>query len=150
MEHTGHIKINRKNVPYHLIDDKVTLIPNNTYSELFPSEIKEKEIIKGITTGNREVAFLNCRYSSNRLAYQILIISTCNTGLYEEISSFDRICFEGKPVNVFAGPGRAYISETGNDISKRMKSITPRNWDDLNVGTNLKIRNRSLKLKRGG
>lgn len=27
MEHTGHIKVNRKNVPYHLLDDKVTLIP---------------------------------------------------------------------------------------------------------------------------
>ena len=116
MEHTGHIKINRKNVPYHLVDDKVTLIPFDTYSALIPSEIKEKEIIKGITTGNREVAFLNCKYSSNRLAYQVLIISSCNTGLYEDISSFDRICFEGKPVNVFAGPGRAYISEDGYDI----------------------------------
>ena len=93
MEHTGHIKINRKNVPYHLVDDKVTLIPFDTYSALIPSEIKEKEIIKGITTGNREVAFLNCKYSSNRLAYQVLIISSCNTGLYEDISSFDRICF---------------------------------------------------------
>ena len=146
MEHTGHIKINRKNVPYHLIDDKVTLIPNDTYSALFPSKIEEKEIIKGITTGNREVAFLNCRYSSNRLAYQILVISTSNTGLYEDISSFDRICFEGKPINVFAGPGRAYVSEDGDDISKRMKSITPRNWDDLNVETNLKIKNREMKL----
>ena len=44
MEHTGHIKINRKNVPYHLVDDKVTLIPFDTYSALIPSEIKEKEI----------------------------------------------------------------------------------------------------------
>lgn len=146
MEHTGHIKINRKNVPYHLVDDKVTLIPFDTYSALIPSEIKEKEIIKGITTGNREVAFLNCKYSSNRLAYQVLIISSCNTGLYEDISSFDRICFEGKPINVFAGPGRAYISEDGYDISKRMKSITPRNWDDLNAETNLKIKNREMKL----
>lgn len=146
MEHTGHIKINRKNVPYHLVDDKVTLIPFDTYSALIPSEIKEKEIIKGITTGNREVAFLNCKYSSNRLAYQVLIISSCNTGLYEDILSFDRICFEGKPVNVFAGPGRAYISEDGYDISKRMKSITPRNWDDLNAETNLKIKNREMKL----
>ena len=145
MEHTGHIKINRKNVPYHLVDDKVTLIPFDTYSALIPSEIKEKEIIKGITTGNREVAFLNCKYSSNRLAYQVLIISSCNTGLYEDILSFDRICFEGKPVNVFAGPGRAYISEDGYDISKRMKSITPRNWDDLNAETNLKIKNREMK-----
>ena len=107
---------------------------------------EEKEIIKGITTGNREVAFLNCKYSSNRLAYQVLIISSCNTGLYEDILSFDRICFEGKPVNVFAGPGRAYISEDGYDISKRMKSITPRNWDDLNAETNLKIKNREMKL----
>lgn len=146
MEHTGHIKVNRKNVPYHLLDDKVTLIPYDTYSALFPSEIKEKEIIKGITTGNREVAFLNCRYSNNRMAYQALIISECNTGLYENISSFDRICFEGRPVNVFAGPGRAYDSEEGYDISKRMKSITPKNWDDLNVETKLKIRNREMRL----
>lgn len=146
MEHTGHIKINRKNMPYHLIDDKVTLIPYDTYSALIPSEIKEKEMIKGITTGNREVVFLNCRHSNNRLSYQALVISTCNTGLYEDISSFDRICFEGKPINVFAGPGRAYISEEGYDISKRMKSITPRNWDDLNVETNIKIKNREMKL----
>lgn len=146
MEHTGHIKINRKNVPYHLIDDKVTLIPYDTYSALFPSEIKEKEVINGITTGNRKVTFLKCRYSNNRLAYQVLIISTCNTGLYEDISSFDRICFEGKPINVFAGPGRAYISEEGYDISKRMKSITPRDWADLNVETDLKIRNREMTL----
>lgn len=89
---------------------------------------------------------MNCRYSSNRLTYQVLIISTCNTDLYEDISSFDRIYFEGKPVNVFAGPGRAYISEDGYNISKRMKSITPRNWDDLNVETNLKIKNREMKL----
>lgn len=52
----------------------MTLIPYDTYSALFPSEIKEKEIIKGITTGNREVAFLNYRYSRNRPIYQILII----------------------------------------------------------------------------
>lgn len=142
MEHTGYIKINRKNVPYHLIDDKVTLIPYDTYSALLPSEIKEKEILKGITTGNREVAFLNCRYSRNKLAYQVLIISTCNTGLYDDISLFDRICFEGKPVNVFAGPGRACNSEESYDISKRMKSIIPRNWEELNVETNLKIKNK--------
>lgn len=146
MEHTGHIKINRKNVPYHLIDDKVTLIPYDTYSALFPSEVKEKEIIRGITTGNREVVFLKCRYSNNRLSYQVMIISACNTGLYEDISLFDRICFEGKPVNVFAGPGRAYISEEGHDITKRMKSITPRDWDDLNAETNIKIKNREMKL----
>lgn len=146
MEHTGYIKINRKNVPYHLIDDKVTLIPYDTYSALLPSEIKEKEILKGITTGNREVAFLNCRYSRNKLAYQVLIISTCNTGLYDDISLFDRICFEGKPVNVFAGPGRACNSEESYDISKRMKSIIPRNWEELNVETNLKIKNREMKL----
>ena len=47
---------------------------------------------------------------------------------------------------MFAGPGRAYISEDGYDISKRMKSITPRNWDDLNAETNLKIKNREMKL----
>ena len=51
MEHTGHIKINRKNVPYHLVDDKVTLIPFDTYSALIPSEIKEKEIVSILAIG---------------------------------------------------------------------------------------------------
>lgn len=146
MEHTGHVNINRKSIPYHLIDNKVTLIPNNTYSALFPSKIQEKAIIKGVTTGNRDVIFLGCRYSDNMLAYQILVISECNTSLYNDISLFDRICFEGKLVNVFAGPGRAYISEEGDDISERMKSITPKNWSDLNIAADIKIRNKNLKL----
>lgn len=146
MEHTGHIRINRKYIPYHLIDEKVTLIPDNTYSALMPSNVEEKEMIKGVTTGNREVIFLKCRYDSNRLSYQVLLISSCNTGLYEDIKSFDRICFEGKSVNVFAGPGRAYVSEAGDDISKRMKSITPKEWEELNVSTNVKIKNREMKL----
>ena len=56
------------------------------------------------------------------------------------------ICFEGRTINVFAEPGRAYVLEDSADISKRMKSITPRNRDDFNVETYLKIKNREMKL----
>lgn len=44
MEHTGHVRIDRKIIPYHLIDDRVVLIPNSVYSMLFPSEVKNKKI----------------------------------------------------------------------------------------------------------
>ena len=37
MEHMRHVRIDRKDIPYHLLDDKVVLIPHNTYSMLFPS-----------------------------------------------------------------------------------------------------------------
>lgn len=146
MEHTGHVRIDRKDIPYHLLDDKVVLIPHNTYSMLFPNEVKNKEIIKGVTTGNRDVLFLNCKYNANSLVYQMMIISECNTGLYTDITKFDRICFEGVPINVFAGPGNAYISEGGFDISKRMKAITPKDWKDLNVETSIKIKSQKIKL----
>lgn len=146
MEHTGNVRIDRKNVPYHLIDDRVVLIPNNAYSMFFPSEVKDKKIIKGITTGNRNVLFLNCKYNANSLAYQAMIISESNTGMYNNFSSFDRICFEGIPINVFAGPGKAYVSEDGYDISKRMLAITPKEWDELNIKANTKIKSQNINL----
>ena len=61
MEHTGHVRIERKIVPYHLKDKKVNLIPNNTYASLLPGDVKENEVIKGVTTGNREIAFIGCK-----------------------------------------------------------------------------------------
>ena len=108
--------------------------------------MKNKEIIKGLTTGNRDVLFLNCKYNANSLAYQMMIISECNTSLYTGITKFDRICFEGVPINVFAGSGNAYVSEGGFDISKRMKAITPKYWKDLNVETSIKIKSQKIKL----
>ena len=44
MEHTGHVRIDRKDIPYHLLDDKVVLMSHNTYSMLFPSEVKNKKV----------------------------------------------------------------------------------------------------------
>lgn len=146
MEHTGHIRIDRKVIPYHLKDKKVHLIPNNTYACLKPGEIREKEVIKGATTGNREVAFVGCRYNNNSLGYKALVISDCNTGLYSGITKFDRICFEGKPVNVFAGPGMAFISESGFDISERMKSITPKKWEDINISSQVVINSDRINI----
>ena len=146
MEHTGHVQIDRKSIPYHLIDDRVVLIPNNVYSMLFSSEVKEKKLIKGITTGNRNVLFLNCKYDANSLVYQAMIISESNTGMYNDFSNFDRICFEGIPVNVFAGPGKAYDFENGYDISKRMFAVTPKEWDKINIKTNTKIKSKNIKL----
>lgn len=139
MEHTGHIRIDRKVIPYHLKDKTVHLIPNNAYACLIPGDVREKEVIKGVTTGKREVAFVGCRYNDISLGYKALVISDCNTGLYSGITKFDRICFEGKPVNVFAGPGRAFISESGFDISERMKSITPKKWEDINISSQVII-----------
>lgn len=46
MEHTGHIRIDRKVIPYHLKDKTVHLIPNNTYACLIPGDVREKEVIK--------------------------------------------------------------------------------------------------------
>lgn len=146
MEHTGHVRIDRKNIPYHLIDDRVVLVPNSVCSMLFPSGVKNKKIIKGITTENRDVLFLNCRYNANSLAYQAMIISESNTGMYNDFKRFDRICFEGVPVNVFAGPGTAFVSEDGYDISKRMLAITPKEWDELNIKTNTKIKSKNINL----
>lgn len=135
MEHTGHIRIDRKVIPYHLKDKRVHLIPNNAYACLRPGEIREKEVINGVTTGNREVAFVGCRYNNNSLGYKVLVISDSNTGAYSGITKFDRICFEGRPVNVFAGPGRAFILENGLDNSERMSSIIPKNWEDINISS---------------
>ena len=67
--------------------------------------------VKGTTTDNREIIFIGCRYNSCILIYKALIISDYNTGIYPEITKFDRICFEGRAVNTFAGPGRAFTSE---------------------------------------
>lgn len=146
MEHTGHIRIDRKVIPYHLKDETVHLIPNNTYACLIPGDVREKEVIKGVTTGNREVAFVGCRYNDISLGYKALVISDCNTGLYSGITKFDRICFEGKPVNVFAGPGRAFISESGFDISERMKSITPKKWEDINISSQVIINSDRINI----
>ena len=74
------------------------------------------------------------------------MISDCNTGLYSGITKFDRICFEGKPVNVFAGPGRAFISESGFDISERMKSITPKKWEDINISSQVIINSDRINI----
>jgi hypothetical protein len=146
LEHTGHVRIERKIIPYHLKDFKVNLIPNNTYAALLPSDIKEKEMIKGFTTGNREVAFIGCRYNDYSLGYKALVISNCNTGLHSGITKFDRICFKGKAVNTFAGPGRAFVSEAGFDISERMKAITPKKWDEVNTKVKTNIGTDEIQL----
>lgn len=146
MEHTGHVRIERKIVPYHLKDKKVNLIPNNTYASLLPGDVKEKEVIKGVTTGNREIAFIGCKYNNCSLGYKALVISNCNTGLYSGITKFDRICFEGKAVNTFSGPGRAFVSEEGFDISERMKGITPKKWEEVNSKVKTKIRADEIQL----
>ena len=97
-----------KKIPFYLKDKKVHLIPDNPFASLMPGNIKEKEIVKGTTTDNREIIFIGCRYNSCILIYKALIISDYNTGIYPEITKFDRICFEGRAVNTFAGPGRAF------------------------------------------
>ena len=118
MEHTGYIRIERKKIPFYLKDKKVHLIPDNPFASLMPGNIKEKEIVKGTTTDNREIIFIGCRYNSCILIYK---------GIYPEITKFDRICFEGRAVNTFAGPGRAFTSEKGSDTSNQMKTIIPKN-----------------------
>ena len=76
MEHTGYIRIERKKIPFYLKDKKVHLIPDNPFASLMPGNIKEKEIVKGTTTDNREIIFIGCRYNSCILIYKALIIST--------------------------------------------------------------------------
>ena len=85
MEHTGYIRIERKKIPFYLKDKKVHLIPDNPFASLMPGNIKEKEIVKGTTTDNREITFIGCRYNSCILIYKALIISDYNTGIYPEI-----------------------------------------------------------------
>lgn len=146
MEHTGHVKIDDNEIPFHLVDNKVTLIPYDTYSTLIRSKVKEQEILYGVTTGNREVAFVNCRYNKTSLGYEAFVYSASNTGMVESIERFDRISFTGKPVNVFAEPGSTHITEEGHDISKRMLSITPREWEEINFYTNIDLDGSKVKL----
>lgn len=146
MEHTGYIRIERKKIPFYLKDKKVHLIPDNPFASLMPGNIKEKEIVKGTTTDNREIIFIGCRYNSCILIYKALIISDYNTGIYPEITKFDRICFEGRAVNTFAGPGRAFTSEKGSDTSNQMKTIIPKKWEDINFTGEAKLKRDKIKL----
>lgn len=59
MEHTGHVRIERKIVPYHLKDKKVNLIPNNTYASLLPGDVKENEVIKELLRGTERLRLLD-------------------------------------------------------------------------------------------
>lgn len=127
-------------------DKKVSLIPNNTYAALWSDEVREKEMIKGVTTGNRDVIFIRCKYNSCSLGYKVLVVASSNAGECKDITVFDRICFEGKAVNTFAGPGRTFDSEKGTDISERMKAITPKKWTDVNFYSDIKIKNQNMKL----
>lgn len=145
-DNKGYIILNRKKIPFYLENEKAILISSNFSSIRFGNMIEEKKLIKGITTGNRNLIFLNNRYSATTLAYQVMIVSASNTGMYDDISKFDRICFEGTPINVFAGPGKAFEVQESDDISKRMATIQPKEWSKINKNENVKIGNRGLKL----
>lgn len=47
---------------------------------------------------------------------------------------------------MFAGPGRAFISESGFDISERMKSITPKKWEDINISSQVIINSDRINI----
>ena len=47
---------------------------------------------------------------------------------------------------MFAGPGRAFISESGFDISERMKSITPKKWEDINISSQVIINSDRINM----
>lgn len=90
--------------------------------------------------------FVKCKYNSCNLTYKALVISNTNTGEYRGIDKFERICFEEKPVNVFAGPETAFESEKFTDVADRMASIKPKPWNELNSQTEIKIKNCEINL----
>lgn len=126
-------------------DKVVHLIPNSSVARLFPGVVQEKELIKGITTDNREVAFVKCSYNTCSLAYKVAVVSNINTNP-TDVTFFDRICFEGKAINTFSAPKRTVDIESGYDVSERMKAITPKKWNEINCSENVMVDRMELRI----
>lgn len=145
---SGYVKIERKMVPFHMVDDVVTLIPMpyNSCIALFPQDVKEKELIRGVTTDNREILFIGCKYTQRSLGYKAYIYSKSNAGTQSSLTHFDAICFTGEAVNVFACPGTVILPENDLDISRQMIPIKLRPWEDINKSFSVKVGRRAATL----
>lgn len=141
MTEIGWLKINRKTIPFHMVKGEVTLIPVplDSCASLFPHDVEHKEIISGITTSNRKISFIGCKYNNLSLGYKAFAWSSSNMGDSTNLNYFDAIRFTGKVINVFSGPGTTFLSEESYDISKRMLSLTPKPWEQINKEYKVKI-----------
>lgn len=131
---SGYLLIERKTIPFHMVENRVTLIPMpyNPCAQILPTEVKEKELICGVTTTNREIIFIGCQYTPTALAYQAYVYAKTNTGMPLDITHLDGLRFTGRPINAFSGPGNVFLSKNRTDISQRMLSLTPKPWHDIN------------------
>ncbi|MBQ3545100.1 MAG: hypothetical protein IJA34_08965 [Lachnospiraceae bacterium] len=146
MDFTGHLRIDKKKVAFSMKEGKVVLIYDDQFSALFPTMVCEKEIIKGVTTGNREIVFIKSRYNKTALAYGAYAYSCGNTGYISDITTFDKICFYGKPINVFAGLNKAFNVNKKKDIINHIMSIEQQWISNSNYSTQIKWNRRDIQL----
>lgn len=100
------------NYPFVLEGQKVRLVdaPFNILN--FSNDMEEIPYIQGVTSGNRDILFLRCRFNPrsplSNVAFTIVgyLLSSSNTGYFGSFE-FDRVSFYSDAINTFYSPQNA-------------------------------------------
>ena len=120
MDISGFLKLDNCLVAFHLIDKKVTLIPNDRIAYI-KNEVNEKNVVYGVTNDSREIALIGCRYTRTKLLFRACVVGTCNTGEVTGLGYFDAIYFSGKVINKFVNKEDYFIM--GKDSTAILNSM---------------------------
>ena len=109
---SGVFSFKEENYSFVLEGQKVRLVDAPFKTLKFCSDMEEVPYIRGVTSGNRDILFLKCRFNArlpfSDFAFSIAgyLLSTSNTG-YSHSFEFNRISFYSDAINTFYSPQNA-------------------------------------------
>lgn len=101
-----------KNYPFVLEGQKVRLVDAPFSILKFSNDMEEVPFVQGVTSGNRDILFLHCRFNPrlplSNVAFTIAgyLLSSSNTGHFKSFE-FDRVSFYADAINTFYSPQNA-------------------------------------------
>ncbi len=120
----------RKQIKFVIDDnDRIILNTNGNLLLQLTRQIIEKEIVNGRLNDGRHIKFYGCRYDGYRMSSQGYAYSKNK----DKLSVFNRICFEGKAIDIFSGAGFSVMEfEKNCETMIRMCGVTPKPWENIN------------------
>lgn len=127
----GAIRYKSKSYPFFLEDKKVNIVGYAwEYQEDFQN-IDEEQDISGVTSDNRQILFLKCRFVFSTLQQKVwllpigYIVSSGNAGSSYDFT-FEKVSFYSDALNTFYPPQRAMITDS--------------DWDNWDGGITVKLK----------
>ena len=109
-----------RNFPFVLEGQKVRLVDAPFNILKFSNDMEEVPFVQGVTSGNRDILFLHCRFNPrlplSNVAFTIVgyLLSSSNTGHFKSFE-FDRVSFYSDAINTFYSPQNALEIQSNLD-----------------------------------